>query len=313
MNLDQLRFLCEVVDQGFSISRAAEVMHIAQPWVSKNIAALEQELGLALLVRSRGRVVGLTKPGETVVHIARRITSETSAIARVGQEYTGRGLRVVIATTHLNARYVLPPVIKRFRRAFPKVQLGLLQATTEQTTNLVLSGKADLAVGPEQTDLPKEVMQLTCFPLPRCVIVPPRHALLKQGTITLEDIARYPLISYESSHIGAIVLNRTFMRHGIRPDVVINATDTEVVKEYVKLGLGIAVVPKVAIDKTRDRGLRTIEAGHLFEATNFAIMFRPDPSIGAHVCDFAGMIDPKWTAEKIRSLLACSAGQRAAT
>jgi LysR family cys regulon transcriptional activator len=301
VTLDQLRFLCEVAERGFNISRAADALHIAQPWVSKHIAALEQELGIELLRRQRGRIVGLTQPGEEVLRLARIILTDTRAITRLGQEHSGRGIRLIIATTHLHARYILPPVIKRFRREYPKIQLGLVQATSEQTVNLVLSGKADLAVGAAQDDLPAGLVQLTCFALPRCVIVPLRHPLLQQARVEFSDLGRYPLISFDNSQIGAILLNRAFTRHNIRPNVVINATDTEVMKEYVKLGLGIAILPKVAIEPSRDRGLRVIDAPHLFEDAYLGVMLRPDS--GVHVCEFAGMIDPAWNLERIRMAL----------
>jgi LysR family cys regulon transcriptional activator len=310
MTLDQLRFLCEIVDQGFSISRAADALRIAQPWVSKHVGALEEELGVEVLRRLRGRIVGLSEPGEAVLDFARRMIADASAIKRVGHDFTGRGARLIIATTHLNARYTLPPAIKRFRRAYPKVRLGLLQATTDQTIQLVLSGKADMAVGPEHAQVPADIIQLPGRALERCVIVPVRHPLSRERLVRLEQIALYPLISFESSHIGAMVLNRTFERHNLQPNVVISATDTEVVKAYVKLGLGIAVVPSIAIEKTRDRGLRAVDAGHLFEATRIAILLRADPYVGDHICDFAEMIEPAWTRERIRAALSQSAAGR---
>lgn len=303
MTLDQLRFFCEIVDQGFSISRAADALRIAQPWVSRHIAALEQEVGTELLRRSRNRVNGLTESGEAVLGLARRVLCDTRAITRIGSDIAGRDVRLVIATTHFVAGYLLPEVVKNFRRTYPNVQLGLVQANTDNMGEAVLSGAVDMGIGPERGGDDSGLVQLSCCPLLRGVITPPRHPLLRRPSITLIDLARYPIISYDTTHISTLLLTRTFARAGVRPNVVINAPDTEVVKAYVKFGLGIAVIPKMAFDARRERGLRMIDAAHLFEPSNIAIQLRPGPYIPQHICDFAGMLEPKWTPARIRDAL----------
>jgi LysR family cys regulon transcriptional activator len=313
MTLDQLRFFCEIVDQGFSISRAADSLRIAQPWVSRHIAALEQEVGTELLRRYRNRVNGLTDSGEAVLALARRVINDARSITRIGSDIAGRDVRLVIATTHFVAGYLLPPVVQRFRREYPNVQLGMIQANSDDMTELLLSGRADMGIGPERPDDESGLVQLTCCPLVRGVLTPVRHPLLRRSAITLLDLARYPIISYDAAHISTVLLNRAFDRAGVRPNVVINAPDTEVVKAYVKLGLGLAVIPKMAFDPRRDRGLRMIDAAHLFEQSHVAILLRPGPYIAQHVCDLACMLEPKWTPAIIRETLVRGAAAAHAT
>ena len=291
MRIEQLRFLCEVNDQGFSISKAASALNISQPAISTQIRLLEKEVGSQLLQRRDGRIVGLTEPGAMALNIARRITKEADSLRRIGKEFadvtTGR-LR--IATTHINARYVLIGVIDRFRRKFPGVQVIIRLGDPRAIREFVMSGEADIGIASVPTDGFMGLDVSPAYTLQRAVIVPANHALLVKKRLTLKDIAPYPIITMDNSFTGGGAVLQAFSRIGLTPNVVMTATDAAVIKAYVSLGLGITVLPRVAFEPKAERGLRAIDAAHLFEPTLVYICVQPTTYVRRYMQEFCTMV-----------------------
>lgn len=311
MRLEQLRFLCEIVDRGFNVSRAAEAVHTSQPGVSKQVRLLERELGFDILRRQKGRLVGLTEPGAAVVQIARKMLRDAGSIGRVRDEFTRENSgELVIATTHLHACYVLPPIIERFRGHYPNVRLSLLQANPGQTIELVSSARADVGLTGEPPQGQQELIQLPCYEMKRSLIVPRGHPLLRQRPLTLEKIARHPHIAYDRSYAGGMAVRRAFDRAGLEPDVVLSAIDSEVIKAYVKIGLGIAVVPTVAYDRKADAVLGAIDVTDLFGPSAAYIMLNPETYLREYMHEFIGMIAPQWTRARIAHAMLRGGTQR---
>jgi LysR family transcriptional regulator, cys regulon transcriptional activator len=291
MRLEQLRFLCEVNDCGFNISKAALSLNISQPAISTQIRLLEEELGWEILLRRNGRVVGLTPFGTATLNTARRITKEADNLRHAGEEFAHETTgRICIATTHINARYVLLGVIDRFRRKYPDVQLIIRQGDPGGIREFVLSGEADIGITSAPTGGFQGLSTSPCYTLHRAVIVPAGHPLLGRKRLTLKEIAAYPVITMDTSFAGGRAVLRAFTRKGIKPNVVMTATDAAVIKAYVALGMGITVLPGVAFDPQSDRTLQAIEAAHLFEPTKTFICVHPDIHLRQYMKDLIGML-----------------------
>jgi LysR family cys regulon transcriptional activator len=291
MRLEQLRFLCEVAHQGFSISRAAEALHTTQPNVSKQVRALERELDAELLRRNRGRVVGLTAAGAAVMELAGKVMRDTQRIAAIPAELNETG-ELTIATTHLHARYVLPRVLERFKRQYPRMQITMLQSEAEHAVDLVRAGEADLGITSRPPGGVGDLARYPCFDILRSLIVPPKHPLLRAGPLTLERIAEHPLVCYHRTMPGGRVVMEAFARRRIHPRVAISASDSEIVKTYVRLGFGVAVLPTLAFDRTVDRALRAIDVGHLFERSTVEVLVRGDLPLSSHMRSFIDLLVP---------------------
>ncbi|MEK6735671.1 MAG: CysB family HTH-type transcriptional regulator, partial [Pseudomonadota bacterium] len=272
MKLQQLRYLCEAAYQNLNLSKAARNLHTSQPAISKQIQLLEEELGVDIFVRNGKRIVQVTPPGQTIIKIASRILRETENLKKVAEEFSNEaGGTFTIATTHTQARYVLPPVIKRFTAHYPNVKLILRQGSPTQISALVTSGEADIAIATEAIEHFHELVMLPCYQWNRCIIVPPRHPLLKLKKLTLEAINQYPIITYDFAFTGRSKINQAFENLGLTPNVVLTAIDSDVIKTYVELGLGIGILAQMAFDARRDKSLRSIDASHLFEPSTTRI------------------------------------------
>jgi LysR family cys regulon transcriptional activator len=216
--------------------------------------------------------VAITRPGEEVVTIARRMLRDVGALRQVGDEYASGDLgRLSIATTHTQARYVLPRVLSEFLRAHPGVQIELHQGNPTQCCEFVLSGAADLAIATEAIDDYEQLVGLPCYQWNRCLIAPPGHPLLDVKPLTLEAIAAWPLITYDFSFTGGSRVNQTFAERGLTPRVALSAIDADIIKTYVALGLGVGIVAQMAFDPEQDRGLRAVDCAHLFESSTTRI------------------------------------------
>ena len=300
MKLQQLRYLCEVVNQGLSISEAAIALHTSQPGVSKQIQLLEQELGVEMLVRSGKRVVDLTKPGRAIVEVAERVLREAVNLKRVAEDYKQEDAGAfTIATTHTQARYSLPNVIKQFSERYPKVKLTLHQGNPGQIAQEVLSGRADLGIATESLSDVAELTSLACYEWHHCLVTTPDHPLLKQGSISLFDIGRYPIITYDTAFAGRSKINRAFEQQGVMPNIILSALDADVIKAYVALGLGIGIVAKMAFEPERDTGLRMIEIDDLFPLNTTRIAFRRDGYLRRYVYDFIELFAPRLTRDAV--------------
>ncbi|MEI8384476.1 MAG: HTH-type transcriptional regulator CysB [Nitrosomonadaceae bacterium] len=293
MKLQQLRYLCEVASQGLNLSKAAKTLHTSQPGISKQISLLEDELGVDIFVRNGKRVVKVTPPGQVIIEIAERMLRDAKNLKLVGQEFTNEASgSLTIATTHTQARYALPSAIKRFTLRYPKVKLILRQGSPTQIAKLVTSGEADIAIATEAIELFDELVMLPCYQWNRCIITPPRHPLLKLERLTLEDIVKYPIITYDFAFTGRTKINQAFAAKNLTPNVVLTAIDADVIKTYVELGLGIGILAQMAFEPSRDKHLRSIDASHLFEPSTTRIGITRNSYLRGYVYDFIGMFAP---------------------
>jgi LysR family cys regulon transcriptional activator len=238
-------------------------------------------------------MVSITPPGQTILEIAGKILREANNLKWVGQEFTNKDVgSLTVATTHTQARYALPPTIRRFTSRYPKVKLTLRQGNPTQISQLVTSGEADVAIATEAIEFFHELVMLPCYQWNRCIITPPKHPLLALGKISLEAIVKYPIITYDFAFTGRSKINQAFEARGLVPNVVLTALDADVIKTYVELGLGIGIVAQMAFDPDRDKHLRSIDAGHLFESSTTRIGIRRNSYLRSYVLDFIQMFSP---------------------
>jgi LysR family cys regulon transcriptional activator len=257
MTLQQLRYFCEVVRRDLNISKAAAALHVSQPGLSRQLQLLEQELSVELFERNRKRLVRLSEAGREIHGIAERTLESARSITEAAREHGGEDVgALTIATTHTQARYALPEVIRRFAQRYPQVQLRLRQGTPADVSHLVATGAADLSIATEPVEPQTDVVLLACYELQRIVLTPAGHPLLKSKRLTLEKLAAYPLITYDYAFIGHSKTLGAFEALGLKPNIVLNAIDADVIKTYVESGLGIAIVPDMAYDRKRDGNLR---------------------------------------------------------
>jgi LysR family cys regulon transcriptional activator len=293
MKLQQLRYLREVAKSGLNLSTAAEALHTSQPGISKQIRQLEDELGVQILVRHGKRVVEITEPGTRILNIAERMLKDVENLKQVAREYSSEDTgALVIATTHTQARYALPSVVNRFTRRYPKVRLSLRQGSPQQIAELVKTGEADIAIETEAEEFYEGLVLLPCYQWNRCVITPPGHPLLAEKQLTLEGIARHPVITYDFAFTGSSPIKRAFETKGITPNVVLTAIDSDVIKAYVEMGLGVGILAKMAYDPARDLGLALIDASHLFEPSTARIAIRRNAYLRGYVYEFIELFAP---------------------
>ncbi len=273
MQLRQLRSLVTLVDTGFNVSRAAKELHLVQPAVSQHLKQLEDEVGARLFVRQGNRLTGLTDAGEKVAHYARRALADAGNILAVGRDHAAEDAGVLrIATTHTQARYVLPPAIRRFSAAYPHVELEIHQGTPKQLVEMAVHDSVDLAICTEALDSHPALKAIPCYRWNRCLISPPDHPALAQRPVTLELLCAYPLITYVFGFTGRGHFSDAFARAGLRPRVVLSAADTDVIKTYVREGLGLGIIACLAYEPGVDDDLAMRDLSHLFpwEVTKIA-------------------------------------------
>jgi len=293
MKLQQLRYLREVARQGLNLSVAAEKLHTSQPGISKQIKLLEDELGVAVFVRNGKRVIAVTEPGKIILDIAERMLSDADNLKRAGEEFSREDSgTLTIATTHTQARYALPRVIKQFTKRYPKVRLSLRQGNPTQIAEMTSSGEADMCIATEAIALYDELVMLPCYDWNRSVITPPNHPLTKEKKLTLEAIARHPIITYDFAFTGRSKMQNAFESKGLTPNIVLTAIDADVIKTYVELGLGVGIVASMAYDPKRDRGLRALDASHLFEPSTTRIGLRRNFYLRGYLYDFIELFAP---------------------
>ena len=304
MNLRQLQYLHEVAKQDLSISKAAKALYTSQPGMSKQIRMLEVELGIEIFARSGKRLVAITEPGRRVLALVAQLLGEAENIRKVGSEFADEDSGdLTIATTHTQARYALPAVVKKFVARYPRVRVRLHQGNPTQIAEMTISGEADLAIATEAIAEYDELAMLPCYEWNRSVIAPPRHPLLRERRLTLEKIARYPIVTYDFAFAGRSQMNQAFAARGLTPDVVLTAIDADVIKTYVELGLGIGIIASMAFDPKRDRNLRAIDVGNLFEPNSTKIGIRRGMYLRGYVYDFIELFAPKLTRKAVDAAL----------
>lgn len=298
MKLRQLYYIREVARRGLNVTAAAEAMHTSQPGVSKQIRLLEDELGVAIFLRNGKQLSEITPAGAQILALADNILRDVGNIERVAEEFrqADRGA-LSVATTHTQARYALPPVVEAFRRRFPRVSLHLHQGSPPQIAKLAASGEADFAIATEAIEHFDELVMLPCYRWNRSVVVPEGHPLTQIRPLTLEAIAEYPIVTYVFGFTGRSKLDQAFAERGLKPEVVFTATDSEVIKTYVGLGLGIGIIASMSFDPVRDKGLVALNAHHLFEDSVTNIGFRRSTYLRGYMRDFIQLFAPHITDE----------------
>lgn len=293
MKLQQLRYICEVAKNDLNVSRAAQSLFTSQPGISKQIKLLEGELGVEIFTRNGKHLTHVTAAGEAIIDTAREIIQKIERIQSVAQEFsddmTGS---LSLATTHTQCRYVLPPVIRQFISKYPNVALHMHQGTPMQISELAVNGTADFAIATEALDLFSDLVMMPCYSWNRAILVPREHPLTQSSRPELDEVARYPLVTYTFGFTGRSKLDEAFVAKGLQPKVVFTATDADVIKTYVRLGLGVGIVAKMAYEPDKDSDLVAIDASHLFEASVTKIGFRRGAFLRGFMLDFVTMFAP---------------------
>jgi DNA-binding transcriptional LysR family regulator len=309
MNLQQFRYVSEVVRRGMNVSEAAAALHTSQPGVSKQIRLLEEELGAAIFVRQGKRLTAVTDAGREIVATVDRILAELGNLRAVGGEYSAHDKGTLsVGVTHTQARYALPPVVTQFKKRFPDVKLKLLQGNPMQLARLVLDGEADVAIATEALETFPELVTLPCYSWHHCVVVPKGHALARVKPLTLEAIASHPIVTYDATFAGRTSLDRTFAARGLHPDVVLTALDSDVIKSYVSLGLGVGIISQRAFRASHDEGLVALSAEHLFPLQTTRLAFRRGAYLRGFTVAFIRLFTPNLRDEDVK-LLAGAAGE----
>ncbi len=293
MNLQQFRYVSEVAKRGLNVSDAASALHTSQPGVSKQIRLLEEELGTAIFVRQGRRLTAVTDAGREMINAIDRILAEITNLRAVGEEFAhhARG-SLAVGVTHTQARYALPPVVTAFKKKFPEVKLKLLQGNPRQLAQMVLSGEADMAIATEALDEYPEFVTLPCYQWHHCVVVKTGHALAKARPLTLEAIAKYPIVTYDSTFAGRSALDRAFAARNLSPEVALTALDSDVIKSYVSLGLGVGIISARAFRKGKDEGLVALNCDHLFPVQTTRLAYKRGSYLRSYAIEFIKLLAP---------------------
>jgi len=303
MNIQQLRYVSEVARQNLNVSEAAEALHTSQPGVSKQIRALEDELGVSIFVRQGRRFTALTDAGREIVAAVDRILGEISNLRSVGEEFAHHAKgSLAVGVTHTQARYALPPVVTAFKKRFPDVKLKLLQGNPRQLAKMVLGGEADLAIATEALAEYPELVTLPCYRWHHCVVVPSRHPLARVKPLTLEAIAAYPLVTYDSTFAGRTSVDRSFAARGLAPEIALTALDSDVIKSYVSLGLGVGIISARAFRKGKDEGLVALDCAHLFPAQTTRLAYKRGAYLRNYTVEFIRLFAPRVSAGDLKTL-----------
>ncbi|MGX9456585.1 HTH-type transcriptional regulator CysB [Photobacterium damselae subsp. damselae] len=305
MKLQQLRYIVEVVNHNLNVSSTAESLYTSQPGISKQVRLLEDELGIQIFERSGKHLTKVTPAGEEIVRIARDILSRVESIKSVAGEHTHPEVGTLnIATTHTQARYALPDVIQGFTARFPKVSLHMHQGTPSQIADAVAKGTTDFAIATEALHLYQDMIMLPCYHWNRSIVVRSDHPLAKKEKISIHDLANYSLVTYVFGFTGRSELDSAFNRAGLTPKIVFTATDADVIKTYVRLGIGVGVIASMAMDDERDRDLVAIDASHIFAASTTKIGFKKGSFLRTYMYDFMERFAPHLTRNVVDQAIA---------
>lgn len=307
MKLQQLRYIWEVARQGMNVSAAAHSLHTAQPGVSKQIMQLEQELGVQIFLRSGKHFIGLTPAGERILEAAGAALRSVENIKTVADEFNDKAAgSLSIATTHTQSRYVLPSVIRDFVIRYPGVSLHLHQGTPLQIAELAAKGAVDFAIATESMELVGDLVMMPCYRWNRVLLLPTGHPLSTLKKVSHEDISRYPVVTYVSGFTGRATLDSAFHERGLDLRVVVTAADADVIKTYVRLGIGVGIVASMAFDENKDSDLVAVDVSHLFDYSLTRIGFRRGAFLRGYMYDFISMFAPHLNREVIDASLSSS-------
>ncbi len=304
MKLQQLKYLLAIVDNGLNITAAAERLYTSQPGVSKQLKLLEEELGLQLFTRKGKSLGAITPAGHKVIERARIIMREAENIRALASDYYEEEEgSLSIATTHTQARYVLPDIVAEFRKRFPKINLNLHQGTSEQIADMVAANEIDFAIATGSGDLFGDLLLVPSYRWDRSIVVPKDHALTKlDRKITLHDLAEHPLVTYVFSFGGQSSLKRAFADEGLEPDVVFTARDADVIKTYVRMGLGVGIVASMAADCSDRKDLTVIGAEGLFPRSTTWIGYRKDAVMRRYMIEFLQLFAPHISSKQLTEM-----------
>jgi LysR family transcriptional regulator, cys regulon transcriptional activator len=307
MKLQQLRYIWEVAHHDLNVSATAQSLFTSQPGISKQIRLLEDELDVEIFARSGKHLTHVTQVGEVIIAMAGDILREVSAIKQVAQEYSNEKVgSLSIATTHTQARYALPEIIAKFRVDYPEVTLHMNQGSPEQIAELAASGETDFAIATEGLNLFNDLVMMPCYRWNRAVVVPKDHPLCAESVLSLEAVAKYPIVTYVFGFTGRSKLDDAFRNEGLTANVVFTATDTDVIKTYVRLGLGVGIIAQMAYEPAQDSDLVALDASHLFEPSVTHIGFRKGTFLRRYMLDFMEAFAPHLDETTVNAAAACA-------
>ncbi|WP_313032705.1 CysB family HTH-type transcriptional regulator [Massilia alkalitolerans] len=305
MNFQQLRSVREAARRDFNLTEVANALFTSQPGVSRQIRELEEELGVVIFERNGKRLTGLTPPGKGILKIVERLLVEAENLQQASAEFAAQDSgTLTVAVTHTQARYALPQVVQSFRNAFPGVRIALQQSAPEHIAEWVLSGKADIGIATEGLSAFLDLVSFPCYRWSHLVVAPEGHPIFTSSQpLRLEDLAEHPLITYDVGFTGRSHIDAAFVEAGLAPDIVLTAMDSDVIKQYVSLGMGVGIVASMAFDHGRDKGMRAIEASHLFAPNVTRLAVRKGSYLRAYAYHFIERFAQGYTRSDIEKAL----------
>ena len=306
MNFQQLRSVREAARRDFNLTEVANALFTSQPGVSRQIRELEEELGVVIFERNGKRLTGLTPPGKGILRIVEKLLVEAENLQQASREYAAQDSgTLTVAVTRTQARYALPQVVQSFRAAFPNVRIALQQSAPEHIAEWVASGKADIGIATEGLSAFPDLVSFPCYRWSHLIVAPEGHPIFSSGSpLRLEDLAEHPLITYDVGFTGRSHIDAAFVEAGLAPDIVLTAMDSDVIKQYVSLGLGVGIVASMAFDHGRDKGLRAIEASHLFAQNVTRLAVRRGSYLRAYAFHFIERFAQGYTRADIEKAIA---------
>ncbi|MDF2180797.1 HTH-type transcriptional regulator CysB [Neptuniibacter sp. CAU 1671] len=310
MKLQQLRYIWEVARHDLNVSATAQSLYTSQPGISKQIRLLEDELGVEVFARSGKHLTRVTPAGQAILDVAGEILKKVENIKQVAQEFSDeRKGSLDVATTHTQARYALPKTITGFIQEYPDVSLHMHQGTPMQISEMAADGTVDFAIATEAMSHFSDLIMMPCYRWNRSVVVPKDHPLAQVSRLTLADVAAHPIVTYVFGFTGRSKLDEAFRREGLSPKVVFTAVDSDVIKAYVRLGLGVGIIATMAFEPEVDQDLVALDASHLFEPSTTKIGFRKGTFLRGYMYDFIQRFAPHLTPDVVQKVLACSTRQ----
>ena len=306
MNLHQFKFVHAAVKHNLNLTLAAQSLNTSQPGVSKAILELEAELGIEIFGRHGKRLKRITMPGAQVIKSIEVILAELNNLKKIGQDYSAQDSGTLsIATTHTQARYVLPPLLTQLRSGYPNVNISLHQGTPHQAAKMVMEGLADIAIATESLTDFDELVTLPCYHWQHVLVMPPEHPLSQQNKpISLKQLSTFPLITYHPTFTGRQRIDTAFAKHHLVPNIALEAIDSDVIKTYVRIGMGVGIVAEMAIQPQTDKDLVVKPAWDLFGQNLTRVAFRRGAYLRQFVLDFAQLLSPELNAANIHKALA---------
>jgi len=307
MKLQQLRYIWEVARHDLNVSATAQSLYTSQPGISKQIRLLEDELGVEVFARSGKHLTRVTPAGQAILDVAGDILQKVESIKQVAQEFSDEKKgSLAVATTHTQARYALPTTINGFIQQYPDVSLHMQQGTPMQISEMAADGTVDFAIATEALQHFSDLIMMPCYRWNRSVVVPKDHPLAQVSKLTLKELAQYPIVTYVFGFTGRSKLDDAFQREGLDPKVVFTAVDSDVIKTYVRLGLGVGIIATMAYEEDFDDDLVCLDASHLFESSTTKIGFRKGTFLRGYMYDFIERFAPHLTPDVVRQVQAAS-------